>query len=1405
MGRYEIFNQSFFSVKSIFYWIISGVLICFLIWIYYYHSKISEEALEHVKTDLKEISFFHQEILNSRVSERILDSRYFSSNPNFLTDINFYFTNPEKNQSVLTNWLSDYRNNHKLANILIIDSLSEVVFDLNEIEKKTGNSSKYTLNWSEVDDNPRFLSVNFNPEKNEFQLNLVIPVKPQKTNNKRVMIFQFDARTIFPRSFAFNPSTYNSLQSFLKFDVNPSVLQLDSLVSNSKHFITTHPFPNDFEVSGPKTVTGFISGESESGKPLFGWVVPIPKTNWVMVLEIDQAEVQTGIRDKTLNFIVWGLLWILIISLIAFLILRWLEKNTLFAFSAIKEENQTLSVRLEEFSRDANVMIWTLDESGQFLDVNEKTLEVFGYTRMEFLSMPAFELGSKYQKENFLSDVAQAKQQVNHQLKLDLKRKDGTTFPAELINKKFVIGNQVIFNTIAFDMTERVQLENQVKRLNRLFRIVTHIDEIILLSKSPDNLFNEICKSMVSSADFSLVYVGLLQPEKNKMKPVAWMGRSEVYFKTDGPSFPEPAESETKFEFLNDFQQSIRVINSTDDPRLSHSERNLMTTSGFKSKCCILIVQNKKVIGVFTILSDLPGYFTEEIIEILSLLPERIAFSLDAMASEDIRKIQQVRLVDSERFYFALFNNNQMPMWIYEKESLLIQEVNEAACDHYGYSRDEFIKLSMFDMRPESEFEKLLEKLNSPAHSSKWSGPWVHKTKNGNLIKVEVSSQNVIFKNKKCRLVLINDITIKLQAELELKESERRFRLAIDLFPDVFAIYNPDMTYRFINKKMIQESKHLEEDILGKTDKQLFPGEMTHQFVQLIENARTTLQPQSAEINIKWYGITHYTRINYIPVLDENQNLEMIFCTAIDLTTLKTTQSQLEREKFLLNSAQEIGQSGSWEWEKETGRVSWSENLWHLFGLEPHLNPPSLELFYSLIDPEDRIHAVQVISKASADKKPYSLEFKSILPDGSIRYFLSTGRTIQNSETKTKQILNTVQDITEIREKRQQILDSLEKQKNLQKIIDKSPVSVILWNQNQKKPFYFVSDGIRQFGYQPTDLLSHRFNFSSVIHPEDLPLFNENISNLIDNPESEVRQECRIKTKSGEFKWVQVHIWMGQHKPDSGFDFHGILIDINDRKQAAGLLLKLNEELEIRVKERTEKLEHTNKELESFTYSVSHDLRAPLRHIAGFSELVLKSSNDIQDPRLKKYLGIIVDSSVKMGQMMDSLLEFSRTGQLTISIHSVDLNKIVETCLVEYGEEIERRRVNIVKGNLPHILADENLMKVVFSNLIGNAIKYTRETENPEIKLKWEHPNGKLIFSISDNGMGFDMKYAENLFGLFQRLHSNPEFEGHGIGLANVKRIIEKHNGIVWAEGLLGKGATFFFSLPEESLDKKFF
>lgn len=229
-------------------------------------------------------------------------------------------------------------------------------------------------------------------------------------------------------------------------------------------------------------------------------------------------------------------------------------------------------------------------------------------------------------------------------------------------------------------------------------------------------------------------------------------------------------------------------------------------------------------------------------------------------------------------------------------------------------------------------------------------------------------------------------------------------------------------------------------------------------------------------------------------------------------------------------------------------------------------------------------------------------------------------------------------------------------------------------------------------------------------------------------------------------------------------------------------------------------LEMANKELEAFSYSVSHDLRAPLRQINGFSAMLEKKLGERLEGTELRYLTNITQAGRQMGQLIDDLLEFSRMGRAEIRQTFVDLNQMVQTIIAELEPEMKDRRVEWEIATLPSVQADPALLKQVYVNLLSNAVKYTRHKDPARITVGWEDRSDERVFFVRDNGAGFDMQYAAKLFGVFQRLHRAEEFEGTGIGLANVRRIVSRHGGRTWAEAVLGEGATLYFSLPK--LDK---
>ena len=288
--------------------------------------------------------------------------------------------------------------------------------------------------------------------------------------------------------------------------------------------------------------------------------------------------------------------------------------------------------------------------------------------------------------------------------------------------------------------------------------------------------------------------------------------------------------------------------------------------------------------------------------------------------------------------------------------------------------------------------------------------------------------------------------------------------------------------------------------------------------------------------------------------------------------------------------------------------------------------------------------------------------------------------------------------------------------------------------------------------------------------------------------------EIELKLNGGR---LPVYLSCSTRVQDEIVTVFAIATDISEKRRAEDELRKAHDELEVRVAERTADLEAVNKELESFSYSVSHDLRAPLRHMSGFVELLIKRVKDHPDEKTYSYAGSIYESSKKMGMLIDKLLNFSRLGRSAMSKNKVNLNALVKEVVREIQGELKERKIRWEIDELPDVVGDKSLLRLVLVNLVSNAVKFTSTRPEAEIRIGCKDEEDRFTCSVSDNGVGFNMKYVEKLFGVFQRLHTQDEFEGTGIGLSIVQRIIARHGGRVWAEGAVGQGATFYFTLPK--------
>jgi PAS domain S-box-containing protein len=291
--------------------------------------------------------------------------------------------------------------------------------------------------------------------------------------------------------------------------------------------------------------------------------------------------------------------------------------------------------------------------------------------------------------------------------------------------------------------------------------------------------------------------------------------------------------------------------------------------------------------------------------------------------------------------------------------------------------------------------------------------------------------------------------------------------------------------------------------------------------------------------------------------------------------------------------------------------------------------------------------------------------------------------------------------------------------------------------------------------------------------------------------------EIEARKKDGTLFHVHVLAATVLNKAGEPVSLMSTSVDITDRKQAEEKLNEYREHLEELVRGRTAQLEATNKEMHDFTYTVSHDLRAPLRHIDGFMGLLQQKAGQTLDEQSRHYMAAISGAARKMGLLIDDLLSFSRMGRHALTVQQVDLGRLVHDILREFAPDTAERNIDWRIGVLPAVSGDRAMLRVVLVNLISNALKFTQPREKARIEIGM-HPgqNDETVIFVRDNGVGFDMAHGDKLFGVFQRLHHEDEFEGTGIGLANVRRIIARHGGHTWAEGKPDQGAVFYFTLP---------
>jgi PAS domain S-box-containing protein len=679
--------------------------------------------------------------------------------------------------------------------------------------------------------------------------------------------------------------------------------------------------------------------------------------------------------------------------------------------------------------------------------------------------------------------------------------------------------------------------------------------------------------------------------------------------------------------------------------------------------------------------------------------------------------------------------------------------------------------------------------------------------------------------------ILSADITARREARALLRMQKEELRVLVDLIPAMIWFKDTENRLLRVNRRVADALGKTVEEIEGRPCAEIYPNDAERLYADDLEVIRSG-EPKLGVVERihDGQGRLRWMQTDRVPYRDEAGRIVGVVVASQDITERREAEEEFRFQEALLRETGHIAKVGGWSFDPATGTGRWTEEVARIHGLDSNTSV-SMETGLSFYRPESRARVEAAIKEAVEYGISYDLELNLVTRTGEHKWVRTIGHPCFE-DGKVVRVQGSFQDITgrRLAERRLATQGAVSRVLAAADSLDEAAPLILgavaesegwdfgaLWEVDEGTDVLRCRDIWHRPGIEVDELAGatrgmafpRGVGLPGRVWDAGQALLSLDVAEDNNYPRAVLALRAGFHSalgfpisEGGKVTGVIDFLAVDAREPDDKlkemFELIGRQIGLFiRRRRAQDEVRRLNAELERRVQERTAQLESANKELEAFSYSVSHDLRAPLRAVDGFSQALVEDYGEMLPEEGHGYLKTIRSETQRMGELIDDLLTFSRLSRASLDRLPIDTTVLVRSVLKDVLAAYPERKVDVRVGELPRCEGDLALLKQVWINLLSNAVKYTGRREVAVIEVGSRRQGQEVVYFVKDNGAGFDMRYSHKLFGVFQRLHRAEDYEGTGVGLAIVQRIVHRHDGRVWAEGVVDQGSTFYFTLHQ--------